>query len=65
MVGCTLLPDYYVRTGTGSLEEVPQIKAELGRIQSDYDFICSEITWEQVSVRMWEYQELDILSEKS
>lgn len=64
MVGCTLLPDYYVRTGAGSLEEVPQIKAELARIQSDYDFICSEITWEQISVRMWEYQELDILSEK-
>ena len=62
MVGCTLLPDYYVRTGREPLEEVPQIKAELDRIWSDYDFVCSDITWEQVSVRVWQYQELDILA---
>lgn len=63
MVGCTLLPDYYVRTGAGPLENVPQIKAELERIESDYDFVCSGITWERVARRVEEYKALDILKE--
>lgn len=58
-----LVPDYYVRTGAGdSLEAIPQIKAELERIQSDYDFICSEITWELVAQKVAEYKKLDILA---
>ena len=61
MVGCTLLPDYYVRTGASSLEEVPQIKAELQRIWSDYDFVCSGLTWEEIGKKIAEYKALDIL----
>lgn len=61
MVGCTLLPDYYVRTGAGKLEDVPQIKAELERIWSDYDFVCSQITWQAVAQRLDGYRALDIL----
>lgn len=61
MIGCTLLPDYYIRTGAGRLEEVPQIQAELERIWSDYEFVSSGITWEQVESRLAAYEELDIL----
>ncbi len=61
MVGCTLLPDYYVRTGTEDLEKIPQIKAELTRIWSDFDFVRSSITWEQVTDRVEQYKALDIL----
>ena len=62
IVGCTLLPDYYVRTGGGRLEEVPQIRAELERIQNDYEFICDGLTWEKVGQRIAAYQALDILA---
>ncbi len=62
IIGCTLLPDYYVRTDAGRLEKVPQIQAELARIQSDYEFVCSGLTWEQVAQRVEEYKALDILS---
>lgn len=57
-----LLPDYYVRTGAGKLEEVPQIKTELERMWSDYSFVRSEITWELVAQRVQEYKKLDILA---
>lgn len=56
-----LLPDYYVRTGAGSLEEVPQIKDELERIWSDYEFVSSDITWELTAQRIDAYRELDVL----
>ena len=62
MVGCTLLPDYYVRTLSGKPEDVPQIKAELARIWSDYDFVRSGLTWEQAGQRITEYKQLDILA---
>lgn len=62
MVGCTLLPDYYVRAGADRPEEVPQVKAELARIWSDYDFVRTGLTWEQVSRRMKAYEDLDILA---
>lgn len=61
MVSCTLLPDYYVRSGAKDLEEVPQIKAEMERIESDYEFVCSGITWEQVGEKVAAYKKLDIL----
>lgn len=61
IVGCTLLPDYYVRTGAGNLEEVPQIKAELERIWSDFDFVRSGFGWEQAEERIRAYRQLDIL----
>lgn len=57
-----LLPDYYVRTGTDVLEEAPGIKAELERIQSDYEFVCSDITWEAIGQRVKAYKELDVLA---
>jgi len=61
MVGCTLLPDYYVRTGAGRLEDVPQIKAEQERIDNDYKFVCSGLTWEEAARRVEGYKMLDIL----
>lgn len=61
IVACTLLPDYYVRTGFEDLECVPQVKAEMERIQRDYEFVCSGISWEQVKARVEEYKKLDIL----
>lgn len=57
----TLLPDYYVRSGAGNLEEVPQIKAELARIWSDYEFVSADITWEMVGEKAAEYKKLDLL----
>ncbi len=65
IVGCTLLPDYYVRTGEDELEYVPQIKAEQGRIWSDFAFVCSGFTWNQVAQRVNQYKTLDILRGQS
>ena len=62
IVACALLPDYYVRTGAGRLEDVPQIKAELQRVWSDYKFVRSGLTWEEVEKRITEYKQLDILA---
>lgn len=62
IIAQALIPDYYVRTGADNLTEVPQIQAELGRIQDDYDFICSDINWELVQQRIEEYKNLDILA---
>jgi len=62
IVACALLPDYYVRTGAGRLEDVPQIKAELQRVWSDYEFVRSGLTWEEVEKRITEYKQLDILA---
>ena len=61
IVGCALLPDYYVRTSADRLEDVPQIKAELQRIWSDYDFVRSGLTWEEAGKRIADYKRLDIL----
>ena len=57
-----LLPDYYVRTGAERLEEVPQVRAELERIWSDYEFVCSGPSWEAVAERAARYKELDVLA---
>ncbi len=62
VIAQALLPDYYVRTGAGKLEEVPQIKAELERIWSDYRFLGTDITWELVAQKVKEYKKLDILA---
>ncbi len=62
IIACTLLPDYYVRTGADKPEEVPQIRAELERIRSDYEFVCSDVTWEQIIRRVEEYKTLDLLA---
>jgi len=61
-VCCALLPDYYVRAGAGRPEDVPQLKAELERIWSDYEFVSSGPAWEQVSRRVEQYKQIDILA---
>ncbi|GFH97539.1 hypothetical protein IMSAGC003_04111 [Lachnospiraceae bacterium] len=61
IIAGALLPDYHVRSGAGKPEEVPGIKAELDRMWSDYHFVCSDFTWEQVGQKVREYKELDIL----
>ena len=63
VVGCALLPDYYVRTLGGKPEDVPQVKAEMERIWSDYDFVRSGLTWEQAAQRIAGYKQLAGLSE--
>ena len=50
-----------VRTKTDNLEDVPQIKAEMERIESDYEFLCSDFTWTQAALRIDQYKALDIL----
>ena len=62
IVACALLPDYYVRSGADRLEDIPQIKAELQRIWSDYDFVRDRLTWEEVGKRIADYKQLDILA---
>lgn len=62
IVGCALLPAYYVRTSVDRMEDVPQIKAELQRIWSDYDFVRSGFTWEEAGKRITDYKQLDILT---
>ncbi len=62
VIGCTLLPDYYVRTLGGNPEDVPQVKAELQRIWDDYDFVCSDFSWEQAKQKIAEYKQMDILA---
>jgi hypothetical protein len=61
-VACALLPDYYVRTGADRLEEVPQIKAELARIWSDYEFVRDRFSWEEATEKIAAYKQLDILA---
>lgn len=61
IVACALLPDYYVRTGAGEPEKVPQIRAELARIRDDWEFVRSGVTWKQVEERAERYKALDIL----
>lgn len=62
IITAALMPDYHVRTGADKLSEVPQIQAELGRIQEDYDFICSDIDWELVQERVEAYKKSDIFA---
>lgn len=62
LIPCALLPDYYLRTCKEELAKLPQIKQEVERIQADYEFICSEITWEEIAQRIAEYKNLDILA---
>lgn len=62
LIPCGLLPDYYLRTGEGRLEDLPQIKAEVERIWDDYEFVRSGTTWKDAADRMARYQELDLLA---
>lgn len=62
VVPCALLPDYYVRTGTARLEDVPQIKAELERIWSDCTAVRDQLPLEEIGERIAAYKQLDILA---
>ena len=62
IVACALLPDYYVRTGADRLEDVPQIKAELARIWSDYEFVRDRFSWEEATEKIAAYKQMDILA---
>ena len=62
IVACALLPDYYVRTGAEDLSQVPQIKAELARIWSDFELVRDRFTWEETAKKISEYKQLDILA---
>ncbi len=62
LVPCALLPDYYLRTCKTDLSQLPQISQETERIQDDYEFIRSKITWEDINRRIAQYKELDILA---
>jgi len=61
IAACALLPDYYVRTLGGRPGDAAQIQAEVERIWSDYEFVCSDLTWEAVGRRVEAYKQLDIL----
>ena len=61
VIACPLLPDYYVRTGAGRLEDVPQIQAELERIWSDWAAVRDQISLEEIAQRIAAYKQLDIL----
>ncbi len=62
LIPCALLPDYYLRTCKEDLSEIIRVKQEVERIQADYEFVSSEITWEDIAQRIAEYKELDILA---
>lgn len=61
LIACALLPDYYLRTCKEDLALLPQITQEAQRIWSDFEFITSEVTWEDIAQRIAQYKELDIL----
>ncbi|MCI9336714.1 MAG: hypothetical protein HFH93_04070 [Lachnospiraceae bacterium] len=63
MNGCSLLPDYYVRTTGRNPDDIPQIQAELSRIWDDCQFVCSGLDWDTFKQRLDAYKELDILGE--
>lgn len=62
LIACALLPDYYLRTCKEDLSNLPQIRNEVGRIQSDLDFVYSPFTWQDIARRSAEYKYLDILA---
>jgi len=62
IIPCALLPDYYLRTCREDLSLLPQIRQEIERIEADYDFVRSKITWEDIAGRIAEYKSLDILT---
>lgn len=61
LVPCALLPDYYLRTCKTELSQLPQISQETARIQDDYEFVRSRVTWQDIAGRVARYKELDIL----
>ncbi len=62
LIPCALLPDYYLRTCHTDLSLLPQISQEAARIEDDYEFVRSRITWQDIADRVAQYKELDILA---
>jgi len=62
LIPCALLPDYYLRTCKEDLSLLPQIQQEIARIQDDFEFVRSKISWEDIAGRIAKYKELDILT---
>lgn len=60
-IPCTLLEDYYLRNYDGDIRENPQIRKEVARIWSDFEFVESDPDMRAVTERMEEYRKLDIL----
>ena len=50
-----------VEERAGELND-PQVRAELERIWSDFDFVRSDFGWEQTEERISAYRQLDILA---
>jgi len=61
LIPCALLSDYYLRTQDGPLERMPQIRAELQRIQSDQKFLRASPARDALADRVKEYLAMDIL----
>lgn len=62
MIACALIFDYWTRTVGGDIRNIPQVKVELDRIRSDYEFICTGPTLSTVARRIEEYRALDIFA---
>lgn len=62
LIPCALLPDYYLRTCGTDLSQLPQISQEAARIEDDYEFVRSRVTWQDIAERVARYKELDILA---
>lgn len=62
LIPCALLTGYYCRTADGELREIPQVRAELERIWSDYEFLKAGPSWDGIAARLETYRELDLLA---
>ena len=62
MIACALVPDYWQRTVGGDIRNIPQVKAELDRIQSDCEFMRTGPTLSAVARRIDEYKALDVFA---
>ncbi len=60
IVNCTLLADFYARTTNTNLDEIPEIKAEISRINDDFKFITSNVSFDDIASRVSDYKTLDI-----
>lgn len=63
LIPCALMPDYWARTVGGDIGSIPQVKAELDRIWSDYELIRAGIDWPQAARRIDAYKTLDIFQQ--
>lgn len=62
LIPCALLPDYYLRTQQGDITQLPAVKAELDRIQADFQFMQGYPQLSDVADRIGTYLQLDILA---